>query len=128
MLSKKIRTQIDRGKDAPVLQSPLPPASQPTTTPRRTFGYIFLAERQQPNNHVTLASDTTNSNRRSGKMPHVIWALITEESSRRWRRMSKCTNCLQLGHMARTCPRLQTSQPPPQVGPPHIFPENNFKD
>lgn len=128
MLSRKIRTQIDRVRDAPVLQSPISPASQPTATPGRTFGRIFLAEWQQPNNHVTLASNTTNSNRRSGEMPHVRWALITEESSRRWQWMPKCTNCLQLGHMAQTCPRLHTSQPPPQVSPLHIFPENNLKD
>lgn len=108
MLTRNIRTQIDRGRGAPILQnSPIYPASQPTATPRTSFGHRGLRGwRQQPNNHVALASTTGESSQR----------------------LPKCTNCLQLGHEAQTCPRLHTDQPPTQVSPLHIFHGNHPED
>lgn len=54
MLSRKIRTQIDRGRDAPVLQIPISPASQPTATTRGADeGHVM---RRSPNIALTPVS------------------------------------------------------------------------
>lgn len=54
MLSMKIRTQIDRGRDAPVLQSPISSASQPTATTRGADeGHVM---RRSPNIALTPVS------------------------------------------------------------------------
>lgn len=119
ILTSKIQAQVDRDRKTPILQKTIYLGSQPSVM-SRTFRRSLLIDRRQPSHHNIPVSRTKPSDHRSDEVRPVNLASNIEESNRRWRGMPQCTICMQLGHMAQTCPRSYTAQPPPQVSPLHI--------
>lgn len=102
MLTSRTQTKVDRDRNTTILQNPINPGSQPSVISRPKFRRIVLIDRGQPSHGFFFVPTNKPLNHRSEGVVSLASA-------------TKCTVCIQFGHMAQKCPRPYIAQHPTQV-------------